>query len=820
MALRSLLIGLLLGLFGCGLALADTAPFDLAGPRLKVTVTHGGATLPISQVPNLSPGDQLAIKADLPAGQSVHYLLVAAFLRGATNPPPQSWFYRAETWNSKGRDGLSITVPAEAQQVVVFLAPQTGGDFKTLVGAVRGRPGVFVRASQDLNQAALDRSRLDVFLDAIHKRDPADPDRLKRVSPLLARSLTIKLNADCLQKMPELQAACLMQGQDSLVLNDGHSTSIVQALTSGNLSDLTMQLSYSPQARFGYYSSYVAAVTDIARIMDLLHTAQYTYIPALARSRDDQMALLLNTAPSFHNPLSVLVTALPAVEPPQAPPLQPVDSKETYCAARTDLVLPVEGAPLVYSTGYAHDMALRVKTADGRTLELPVTADAEKGGLVADTSGVKPHDLGETVDGVLHGRWGFEPFDGPSFRLQTARIEHWRLSPDDQQGLVVGRNDIVHLDGQGSACVESVALRQGDGSAQNLEWKATDPDSLLVTTPLADAQPGEITLLVKQYGMKEPDAVPLQAFAQAGHIESFTFHAGDLSGVLKGARLDEVARVALGGIAFTPGDLTSAGGGDELSLTTADAPGVAKLKAGQSMTAKVALKDGRTVNVKFKVAAPRPHVTLIDKSVQPAAQRAPVAIQLTDPIELPQNAQLTFSVRAQAPTSFSGRESIEVATTDGSASTTLTQASGLTLEDSHVALATLDTGKAFNASTFGALQFRLVQEGGAGDWHPLAVLVRLPELRELKCGGGPEQPCKLSGTSLFLIDSVSSDPAFEHAVKVPEGFPGQTLSVPHPRGGRLYLKLRDNPQVINQAVFPTGGRSPSAAPGNASKPDA
>ena len=50
---------------------------------------------------------------------------------------------------------------------LVFLAPQTSGDFKTLVNAVRARPGVFVRTSQDLNQATLDRSRLESYLMAI-----------------------------------------------------------------------------------------------------------------------------------------------------------------------------------------------------------------------------------------------------------------------------------------------------------------------------------------------------------------------------------------------------------------------------------------------------------------------------------------------------------------------------------------------------------------------------------------------------------------------------------------------------------------------------
>jgi len=153
-----------------GRVFADSVQFDLAGPNLEVKVVHAGKTLPISAVPNLSVGDQVSIKADLPPGQSAHYLLVAAFLRGATNPPPENWFFSSETWNPKDSGGLKITVPEGAQQVLVFLAPETGGDFKTLVSAVRGRPGAFVRASQDLNQATLDRSRLKAYLAAVQTR--------------------------------------------------------------------------------------------------------------------------------------------------------------------------------------------------------------------------------------------------------------------------------------------------------------------------------------------------------------------------------------------------------------------------------------------------------------------------------------------------------------------------------------------------------------------------------------------------------------------------------------------------------------------------
>ena len=82
-------------------AQADPAAFDLSGPALNVMVTHGATTLPIGQVPNLSEGDRIAVSADLPRDQGVHYLLVAAFLRGATNPPPKNWFTQARRGSAR-----------------------------------------------------------------------------------------------------------------------------------------------------------------------------------------------------------------------------------------------------------------------------------------------------------------------------------------------------------------------------------------------------------------------------------------------------------------------------------------------------------------------------------------------------------------------------------------------------------------------------------------------------------------------------------------------------------------------------------------------
>jgi hypothetical protein len=782
---------------------ADPAPFDLAGPTLRVKVTRNGQTLPIAAVPNLAGGDRVWIKADLPPSQSANYLLVAGFLRGSTNPPPADWFFRCETWTGKcARDGLTVTVPQDAQQVLLFLAPETGGDFRTLVSAVRGRPGAYVRASQDLNQATLDRSRLESYLAAIRGLSQAEPGRLKEAAPLLARSLAIKVDEKCLDRIPELQAPCLMQGQNSLILNDGHSTSIVEALTSGPAADLAMEASYTPQLSYGYYSPYIASVLDIARIFDSFHTARYQYIPALASQEEDRLTLTLNTPPSFHDPKSVLVAALPAVERSQLPPLHAVAPNEIYCARKTSLVLPVEGAPLVFATRYAHDMTLNLVGADGKTIDLPAKADAEQGGFVIDTSGLGAVKLGDSVHGSLHGYWGFDRYDGPGFQLVNAHAQSWALASADESTLIVGREGTVHLQAASVSCVDGIMLKDPGGKELKTEWKAVKPDEVEVKLPLREASPGALTLFVKQYGATQPQPITLQAFSEAGHLDSFTVHAGEAQGVLKGSRLDEVASLSVKGVQFAPGKLTTVQGADELVLIAQDAQAAADLKSGESAKAKITLKDGRVFTLPSTIEPPRPSVTLLAKSVEPSASSGASNIQLTDANELPQDAKLTFSLRTKSPASFARDEKIEVATVDETFSTLLSLSNGsVTLENSKVAVATLDPAKAFGPSAFGPLQFRVITADGAGDWQPLATLVRLPTLKDLVCPATPELACKLSGGNLFLVDSVATDARFAHPVHVPDGFPGYALPVPHPSNGQLYVKLRDDPSVVSAVAL-------------------
>jgi hypothetical protein len=802
---------MLLALFSAPFAHSGPAAFDLQGPTLEIKVTRGGATLPASEVPSLASGDQIWIKADLPSTQSAHYLMVAAFLSGSTNPPPESWFYPCKLWSAKcGSEGMSVTVPQGAQQVLLFLAPESNGDFRTLVGAVRGRPGAFVRTTQDLNQAALDRSRLNAFLAAINDLNQGDPAKLKDAAPLLARSLAIKVEDKCLDRIPELRAPCLMQGQEALILNDGHSTSIVEALTSGPGADLAMEASYTPQLSYGYYSPYIASVLDIARLMDSFRTAQYQYIPALASPVGDKVQLTLNAPPSFHNPKSVLVIALPAVEQPQLPPLHAVDPKEIYCIRRTTLVLPVDGAPLAYSTAYAHDLTLSVTGHDAKTIDLPTHADPVQGGYVVDTSKLGSTVLGDSVHAVLKGYWGFDPYEGPTFRLINVHAKTWDLAAGDESALIVGRQDTVHLQADSVSCVDGIMLKDPGGKELKVDWKATRPDEVEIKLPLQDSQPGALTLLVSQYGATQPEPITIHTFADAGHFESFSLHAGDIVGTLRGTRLDEVASLTIKNAVFVPGELSTAHGVDELPLVAQDTQAVAGFKPERPLTAKLTLRDGRTMTVTASVDAPRPAVNLIGMNVQGSSSSNQSNIQLADQSELPLDAVLTFSVRAQTPAVFTRDQSFEVATGDESSAVMLNFSNGgAVLENAQVAVITLNPSKAFGGSAFGPLQFRVSSKGGVGDWLPLANLVRLPMLKDLKCPATPELACKLSGSNLFLIDSVSSDSQFSQSVKVPDGFLGSALPVPHPTSGQLYLKLRDDPSVVNPTLLSAQEIAPS-----------
>jgi hypothetical protein len=799
---------------------ADGPAFDLSGPKVDLHVKRGAVTLPIAETPNLLPGDRLWIHPDLPESQSTHFVLVVAFLRGATNPPPPEWFTRVETWSSQVRsEGVFVTVPAEAQQALIFLAPETGGDFNTLRKAVRGRPGVFVRAAQDLQAASWDRMRLEAYLANVRGTSQTDPKALKERAELAARSLGIKLEQQCFDKPTDQQAPCLMRNTEGLVLDDANAQSRVEQLASGNTADLMNALSASSMAGGGAYSPYVGAIVDTAKILSSLHTAHFQYIPALALPTTDTFNLRLNEPPSFTNPKSVVVVALPPLGPAKTQPLHPVNPVESACVQKPGLVLPAEGAPLVFATQLAHDLVLRIESrADQKAspVDLPLKADPAQGGLVL-THPVPALPAGN-LTGVIRGKWGFDDWEGPHFHLVSAQPGKWTLAAGDQSALVVGREDTLHLEGANSLCVDRIEEEAEGASPLKLAWKSPKPESLEVTMPLKSAAPGPITVALYQFGMEKPDRLALKAYAEAASPERLTLSAGDPDVLLKGTRLDEVAKAELDGIALTPSTLNRVEDSDQLLMKAASS--TAHLAPGKHYIAHVELKDGRQLKAPVTVEPPRPQAALLSKGVQGDGAASPLQLGNTD--DLPVQGRLVFFLKSTVPEKFQRNAKVEVAAVDGSFRTVLALADGsLMLEDSKTVMGSVEPLLRFGSSAFGPVHVRVMSaDGTAGDWLPLGTLVRLPGFKELRCPRSLAKPCTLIGSNLFLGASIAATPEFNNATNVPPDFTGTQLSVPHAANGVLYLKLRDDTDTVQTLTLPVTetAKSQSAAAPPAATP--
>ena len=812
-------------------AAPDTARFDLAGPSVNVHVTRDGRTLPIASVPNLKAGDQLWVRADLPDSQSVKYLLVVVFLRGTTNPPPESWFTRIETWNKRTREGVSVPVPDEAQQALLFLAPETGGDFSAVRSAVRGRPGVFVRASQDLAEAGFEQARIEKYLNDMKAVPPGDPKALAEHSDLLARTLSLKPNTDCFKKPVDQQYNCLTQTGTQSLLDDGHGQSIVASLTSGASSDLIASASATSLAGGGAYSAYVGAIVDLVRITSGLHTAHYSYIPAIAFPQQDSLNLRLNTPPSFQNPKSVIVIGLPAIQPATLPPLRAADPKHVTCLLQPDVALPVEGAPLVFSTSFAHEITLHL---NGETApDLPLTPDAFKGGLAVSAAGPdrkplpgdsatpdspasKPGAAKPVSDtptppqetATVNGMWGFDTFSGPTLPVQNTPGSGWKLTAADAH-IIVGEQNHILLSSTGTACIQSITVDDAPGGEQKAEWKpAAEPNTVDVSLLLKSANPGALHLSVYQYGKAQPDAISTQTFSKPANLTAIEYHAGDTAATLTGSNLSEVRHVDFSGYTFNPAPPAAIPGSSssstENSLVLKLAPAANQpsihLMNGDSQDARVTLADGRTLPLPFTVEAERPSLTVLSKRVE---RSSPSPITLLNQNDVPLDAHLLLSLRS--PTGNFPRDAkVEIASEDDSLHDQLTIAAGsLVLQDRHTVLAQIDLKKTFGDSAFGPLAVRLVtHDGVAGDWLPLATLVRLPALTDLHCTGTGDLPCSLDGTDLFLVNAIAIDDAFANPVTVPDGFVGATLTMPHPSGNTFYLKLRDDPASTASVNLP------------------
>lgn len=816
---------------------ADNARFDLVGPKIDVRVTRGGVTLPIAQVPNLQTGDKIWVKADLPPNQSNHLLLVVAFLRGTTNEPPDNWFTEIDTWEKKRIEGATVTVPDGAEQALMFVAPETGGDFKTLRSAVKGKPGLFIRADTDLNEASFEQQRIERYLAAMKTVSQDDQKAIQEHSAKLAATLALKPNADCFKKPVDQQVTCLTQASAPVLLDDGHGQSIAEALSTGPSSDFINAASYTQPAGGGVYSAYVGAVVDLVHLVSLLHTAKYQYIPGLSFPQGSTMDLKLNAPPSFNNPKSVIVIGLPAIQKAKLPPLRPQHPGQASCLLDPKMALPLEGAPLVFATSFAHDLVLHLNRTDAPT-EIPLKPDAFEGGLVVaapeqreplrderpdggTSAGKQDPKLGKatdlTITGTVRGYWGFDPFDGPTLTLQQVDGKGWKIVGDTE--LLAGMDNHLTLKGDGTACVQHIALTNDKVKDVDVTFKPATGDggkaannTLDLDVSLKKVQPGGYSLAIQQYGDNAEDKVALTAYNADIHPDAVKIHAGDNTAVLTGEGLKDVVSVELAGQTFTP-----TGQDNDEDTVHLQAKGAVSPKDGSEATVK--LKDGRTLPVKVSAEAPRPTLKLVSFNATAAPQDEAIPVNLSGKGEIPLNGKLTFVVQTQDV--FPRGQTIEVATADGSVHTNLSLASNnLVLQDEHTAIGTLDPRKAFGESAFGKLQMRPVAaDGTPGDWTPLGILVRTPKLTAIQCSAGDTPACTVQGSDLFFVESFSPAKDFGKPVDVPSGFAENSFAVPVPDdGSTLYLKLRDDPNAIATVRLPNPVQRPAGAPTAAAQP--
>jgi hypothetical protein len=820
--------------FVAALRADDKARFDLAGPTIDIRVTRGNSTLPIAQVPNLQPGDRIWIKADLPPSQSNHLILIVAFLRGTTNEPPDNWFTEIDTWEKKTAEGTTVTVPNGAEEALLFIAPETGGDFKTLRSAVKGKPGLFIRADTDLNEASFEQQRIEHYLAAMKTVPQDDPKAIQEHSAKLAATLALKPNADCFKQPIDQQVLCLTQSSAPVLLDDGHGQSIAEAISTGPSSDFINAASYTQPVGAGLYSAYVGAVVDLVHLVGMLRTAQYQYIPGLSFPQGSSLSLRLNAPPSFHKPESVIVIGLPAIQMAKLPPLRPHDTNQVACLLQPKMTIPLEGAPLVFSSSFAHGLVLHLNRT-GAPTDIPLTPDAFEGGLVVAKEekreplvDLKPQgdsalpakpdvkigtmtDL--TITGTVRGYWGFDPFEGPTITLQQVKGKDWKIVDNAQ--LLVGQDNHLTLKGDGRACIEHIALTRDDAKDVDVSFKPAAgkdaKDTVALDVSLKTVQPGGYSLAIQQYGDSERDKVPLTAYTAGIHLDAIKIHGGDKTAVLTGQGLKEVVSVEIERQTFTP----SSEGNDGKTMHLQSDTGVSP-EDGSNATTK--LKDGRTMPVKISAEAARPELKLLSFEATSVWKNGtlPVSFGAKDDILL--EGKLTFVV--QTKDAFPRTQTIEVATADGSVHSVLSlAANNLVLQDDHTAVATLDPLKAFGQSAFGKLQMRPVAaDGTPGNWTPLGVLVRAPQITAIHCTTAAAPTCTIDGSNLFFVQSFAAAKDFSNPTDVPTGFAGNNFAVPTPSDGvTLYIKLRDDPSAVATISLPTPVQKPTSSPSSTSQ---
>jgi len=138
-----------------------------------------------------------------------------------------------------------------------------------------------------------------------------------------------------------------------------------------------------------------------------------------------------------------------------------------FCLQNPGLVLPVEGAPLVFSTDIAHDFVLNMQKQERHQCGIACEARRGTWRLRSGREQATSAEFDTQMVATLHGKWGFESFAGPSFHIRNTQQADWKVPEKDQGALIVGREDSLHLESICAICAEKISLKPADGKEIN-----------------------------------------------------------------------------------------------------------------------------------------------------------------------------------------------------------------------------------------------------------------------------------------------------------------------------------------------------------------
>jgi hypothetical protein len=756
---------------------ASTGP--AAGSRITATVTRtiGGAsvTLPAALVPALEPGD--VVDVDFPdyrrPPSSVNYHVNVAFI---TETARQHWYFEHSSaadrlfHNGKAPKKGAVAASGHLHFVygsgafrgipIFFIIPEDartrGVDgVRDYVGA---HPTDFVDMSQSTNAAVDQYSFMHDFLASLGSGS-IDPATSRNRIETIAQSLGVSpATIDACYAAGGTQADidnCMQQAVNAEVYQTDF-TAPTQGQFLGGVAGAALPANLAP---------YITSLLTVWTLF--VHTGhlEYEYLPTTVTLADGSTVrhdelLMGPKVPTVRPPAAASDVLFFTIGDPQATEHAPVvvnDAAANGVCERTDRF----SVPLHFdhTSRYVHETSLLV-TPDGRapyaialdprSLDAPVVAAGRFSGS---------SDNGYTV--ALTGRFGFDPVVQPArvaMRIAFPSSGPWTIAALAHHVPVAGESLDVIASSAAAPCLSHAEMQIGSAPPVPLTATPLDDRRVELRASLAGvpAGPAEIRLY-EDDPRAGREIVSTSALAIAPpppqvNVTSAVASLGDAFLALAGTRFDALRGVLVNGAMYTKEASSTA------TAACFDGPPLAgaTLAPGATLTAQLVTANGDPGEVfPLTLAARRPALAPPElagaaPSVHLSTTTLPLLVQ-TDGAALPR--EVSVRLRHIDGDALSPC----VALRPDPAAVTLPAAD--VQVRSSTALAVELRADVLHDLAFGRLQLQLV-DGATGigsPWQSIpGTFARAPDVTQIACPAGADQPCRLYGTELDAIDGVEA----------------------------------------------------------------